>query len=74
MLRYEGQRPFAYWWSVLGQNPVKKRGPWVDANLRVVTPFAVIPIRKMTDLHSPRPSVASRRKDDGEDGTDKIDN
>ena len=39
-----------------------------------VTPFAVIPIRKMTDLHSPRPSVASRRNDDGEDGTDKIDN
>jgi hypothetical protein len=37
MLDYEGQRPFAYWWSVLGQNPVKKRGPWVDANLRVVT-------------------------------------
>jgi hypothetical protein len=36
-LRYEGQRPFAYWWSVLGQNPVKKRGPWVDANLRMVT-------------------------------------
>jgi len=21
------------------ENPVKKRGPWVDANLRVVTPF-----------------------------------
>jgi transposase len=37
MLRYEGQRPFAYWWSVLGQNPVKKRGPWGDANLRMVT-------------------------------------
>lgn len=37
MLRYEGQRPFAYWWFVLGQNPVKKRGPWVHANLRVVT-------------------------------------
>jgi hypothetical protein len=42
------------------ENPVKKRGPWVDANLRVVTPF-----RKVTDLHSPRPSVADRRIDDG---------
>ena len=23
MLHYEGRRPFAYWWSVSGQNPVK---------------------------------------------------
>jgi len=68
-----GQRPFAYWRSGIWRNPVKKRGPWVDANLRVVTPCLAIPIRKMTDLHSPRPSVASKRNDDGEKDSDKID-
>ena len=68
-----GQRPLAYWRSGIRRNPVKKRGPWVDANLRVVTPFAVIPVRKVMDLHNPRPSVANRRIGDGEEDTDKVD-
>ena len=31
-----------------GAVPVKKRGPWVFADLRMVTSLATIPVRKMT--------------------------
>jgi hypothetical protein len=33
-----------------GGNPVKERGPWAVAHLRVVTPFAAIPVRKLISL------------------------
>lgn len=52
------QRPFAYWWV----RPRQKRGPWVHAHLRVVTPAVrAIPVRKMTNWRNPRPPLERRR-------------
>lgn len=44
-------------------DPVKKRGTWAVAYLRVVTPcFAVIPVRKMTNLRGPAPLLLMEGK------------